>query len=38
MMRERAEAVGMLLSVNSQPGHGTEIIIRWTKLSEWKAR
>jgi signal transduction histidine kinase len=34
MMRERAEAVGMVLSVTSQPGHGTEISIRWTELPE----
>jgi len=31
MMRERAEAVGALLSVASQPGHGTELTIRWMK-------
>ena len=31
MMREHAEAAGMLLSVTSQPGHGTELTIRWTK-------
>jgi PAS domain S-box-containing protein len=37
MMRERAEAVGMMLSVTSQPSHGTEIVIRWTELSEQKA-
>lgn len=30
MMRERAEAVGAQLSVTSQPGHGTEFIMRWT--------
>jgi PAS domain S-box-containing protein len=29
MMRERAEAVGALLSVTSQPGHGTELTINW---------
>ena len=29
MMRERAEAAGALLTVTSQPGHGTELIIRW---------
>ena len=29
MMRERAEAVGALLSVTSQPGRGTELVIRW---------
>jgi two-component system nitrate/nitrite sensor histidine kinase NarX len=37
MMRERAEAVGMMLSVDSQPGHGTEIAIRWTELPKQKA-
>ncbi len=31
MMPERAEAVGATLSVTSQPGHGTELIMRWTK-------
>jgi PAS domain S-box-containing protein len=31
MMRERAEAVGALLSVTSQPGLGTELTIRWTQ-------
>ncbi|HSG18668.1 MAG TPA: histidine kinase [Anaerolineae bacterium] len=36
MMRERAEAAGIMLSVTSQPGHGTEIVIRWTELSEEK--
>jgi signal transduction histidine kinase len=29
MMRERAEAVGALLSMTSRPGHGTELSIRW---------
>jgi two-component system nitrate/nitrite sensor histidine kinase NarX len=29
MMRERAEAAGALLTVNSQPGHGVELTIRW---------
>jgi len=33
MMRERAEAVGAQLSVTSQPGHGTELIVRWMKPS-----
>ena len=32
MMRERAEAVGALLTVTSQPDHGTELTIRWTKI------
>ncbi len=31
IMHERAEAVGAELTVVSQPGHGAEIIIRWTK-------
>lgn len=31
MMRERAEAVGAQLSITSQPGHGTELIIRWAQ-------
>jgi len=38
MMRERAEAVGAVLSVTSRPGHGTEIAIRWTEAPEHKAR
>jgi PAS domain S-box-containing protein len=29
MMRERAEAVGAVLMIKSQPGEGTDIIIRW---------
>lgn len=37
MMRERAEAVGAQLSVTSQPGHGTELIIRWEKHSSEEA-
>jgi PAS domain S-box-containing protein len=37
MMRERAEAAGMILSVISQPGLGTEIVIRWTEPAEGKA-
>jgi len=31
MMRERAEAAGARLSVTSQPGHGTELIMHWVK-------
>jgi PAS domain S-box-containing protein len=31
MMRERAEAVGALLSITSWPGHGTELTFRWSK-------
>jgi PAS domain S-box-containing protein len=29
MMQERAEAVGAQLSITSQPGHGTELVIHW---------
>ncbi len=32
MMRERAEAAGLLLSITSQPGQGTELYIRWKHL------
>jgi signal transduction histidine kinase len=31
MMRERATAVGATLSITSQLGHGTEIVIRWAE-------
>ena len=31
MMRERAEAAGAKLTITSQPGHGTELILQWTK-------
>jgi PAS domain S-box-containing protein len=34
MMRERAEAVGARLSVTSQPGHGTELIMHWTQAAQ----
>ncbi len=34
IMRERAEAIGATLSVASQPGHGAEIVIRWTEDPE----
>jgi len=37
MMRERAEAVGAQLAVVSQPDHGTELTIRWTKSSPEEA-
>jgi two-component system nitrate/nitrite sensor histidine kinase NarX len=33
MMRERAQAAGLLLSIISQPGHGTELIIHWPQPS-----
>jgi PAS domain S-box-containing protein len=31
MMHERAEAVGALLSITSQPGHGTGLTLHWTE-------
>jgi signal transduction histidine kinase len=34
MMRERATDVGAALSINSQPGRGTEIVIRWVEIPE----
>lgn len=34
MMRERADAVGAILSITSQPGHGSEIVIRWTEAPD----
>ena len=37
MMRERATAVGATLSLTSQPGYGTEIIIRWVETQKQKA-
>ena len=37
MMRERADAAGVLLLVSSQPGHGTELTIRWTKTPSKEA-
>ncbi len=37
MMGERAETVGALLSITSQPGHGTELTIRWTNTSQKEA-
>jgi len=32
MMRERADAVGALLSITSQPGQGTELTFRWSEI------
>jgi PAS domain S-box-containing protein len=32
MMHERAETVGALLTITSQPGHGTEVIIQWREV------
>jgi two-component system nitrate/nitrite sensor histidine kinase NarX len=38
MMHERAEAVGAQLSIKSQPGHGTELTIRWSAGEKGKAK
>jgi two-component system nitrate/nitrite sensor histidine kinase NarX len=37
MMRERAEAVGAHLSISSQPGHGTQLTLRWTETRKKEA-
>ncbi|MCC7449267.1 MAG: PAS domain S-box protein [Anaerolineae bacterium] len=31
IMRERAEAIGAALEINTQPGKGTQVAIRWTQ-------
>ena len=36
MMHERAAAIGATLSIASQPGGGTEIVIRWVETQEQK--
>jgi PAS domain S-box-containing protein len=38
MMRERAEAAGAQLSITSQPGQGTELIMRWASDSPKEER
>ena len=37
MMSERTESVGAQLSITSQPGHGTELTVRWAKPSQKEA-
>ena len=37
MMRERAETVGALLTVTSQPGYGTELVVRWRETPKQEA-
>jgi two-component system nitrate/nitrite sensor histidine kinase NarX len=37
MMRERATSIGATLAITSQPGQGTEIVIRWVEIQEQKA-
>ena len=34
MMHERAAASGAVLSITSQPGQGTELVMRWTETGE----
>jgi PAS domain S-box-containing protein len=34
IMRERAASIGAVLSIRSRPGHGTEIIARWTDAGQ----
>ena len=29
IMRERAEAIGAQFQVNSEPGHGTQVLLAW---------
>jgi PAS domain S-box-containing protein len=36
MMQERAAAIGAAFSITSQPGGGTEIVIRWEETQEKK--
>jgi PAS domain S-box-containing protein len=38
MMRERAEAVGALLTVTSQSGHGTQLNMHWSKALQKDAQ
>jgi two-component system nitrate/nitrite sensor histidine kinase NarX len=38
MMRERAEAAGASLTVTSQPGHGTELIMSWASDPQQEAQ
>jgi len=37
IMRERAKAIGAIISITSQPNHGTEIFIRWMETNEREA-
>jgi signal transduction histidine kinase len=31
IMHERAQAIGAQLAIDSQPGNGTEVTVRWTQ-------
>jgi signal transduction histidine kinase len=35
IMRERAESVGATLAVESEPGHGTRVIVNWPARDSW---
>jgi GAF domain-containing protein/HAMP domain-containing protein len=37
IIRERAQAVGATLSIHSQPGHGTQVIVVWQE-EQWQKR
>ena len=37
MMRERAQAAGVSLSILSQPGHGTELVMHWMNAPQKEA-
>jgi two-component system nitrate/nitrite sensor histidine kinase NarX len=37
MMHERAEAVGAQVTVNSRPGHGTEVMLLWPGTQKQEA-
>ena len=30
IMRERADTIGATLAVDSAPGHGTQVVVRWS--------
>jgi PAS domain S-box-containing protein len=36
IMRERAEAIGATLSIESQHGHGTQVVVTWTDTQRTK--
>jgi PAS domain S-box-containing protein len=38
IMRERASAIGASLDIHSDPGQGTEVVVRWQSSSEEKQR
>jgi signal transduction histidine kinase len=38
IMQERAQAIGALLTVESQPGHGTQVTVRWKPVEEEEAK